>query len=196
MKPEIGAKLSAAAQKLAAGDHRGSRALCEEIVSLAPDIAEAHYMLGEIALQAGDAAAALAHLERSLALKPEFARAKAARARSLEAAGLAEEAVTAAREAGRAARADAYTLDTAAVVLTGAGLHAEAADLYARAAKSARWTGYWYNYAAALQFLGRMEAARDAYREALKLDRGERSWRGRGWCRSRSRRAKRTRSAG
>lgn len=170
MTPEIGAKLSAAAQRLAAGDRRASRALCEEIVRLAPDVSEAHYILGEIALQDGDAAGALVHLDRSIGLKPEFARPKAARARALAGAGGAEEAVAAARELGRTVGADAYTLDTAGVVLTGAGLHVEAVELYARAAKGARWTGYWHNYAAALQFLGRMEEARSAYREALKLD--------------------------
>jgi len=56
------------------------------------------------------------------------------------------------------------------VVLTNAGLHARAAEMYGRAARGARWTGYWYNYGAALQFLGEFDEARAAYREALKLD--------------------------
>jgi tetratricopeptide (TPR) repeat protein len=42
--------------------------------------------------------------------------------------------------------------------------------MYARAAKAAKWTGYWYNYGATLQFLGRFDEARAAYLEALKLD--------------------------
>lgn len=172
MTPEIGAKLSAAAQKLAAGDRRAARGLCDEIVMLSPNVAEAHYMLGEIALQEGDAAGALGHLERSIGLKPDFARPKAVRARALSAVGRVEDAVAAARDAGRMAAADAYVLDTSGVVLTGAGLHAEAVEFYARAARAAKWTGYWYNYAASLQFLGRMDEARAAYREALKLDEG------------------------
>ena len=133
-------------------------------------MAEAHYVLGEVALAERNADAALACFQRSIALKPAFAQPWAQKARVLEALGRGEQAVAAAEAASRVVN-DAYSWDTIGVVFTNAGLHARAAEMYARAVKLGRWTGYWYNYASTLQFLGRFDEARVAYREALKLDR-------------------------
>jgi tetratricopeptide (TPR) repeat protein len=167
--PETGARLAAAAQKLAAGDARGAEALCVDVLKAAPALAEGHYLMGEIALGRGDAAGAIASLDHAIALKPAFGRSWALRARALEAAGRNEEAVAAASAAAPRA-GDPYSWDTIGVVFTNAGLHARAAEMYGRAAKASRGTGYWYNYGAALQFLGEFDKARMAYREALKLD--------------------------
>lgn len=169
LRPDIGAKLAAAARKLAAGDRAGARALCADVLLAAPDTAEAHYLLGEVQLAEGDAVGAVTSFDRSIAHKPAFGRAWALKARALEATGRNEAAVKAAKDAASRA-ADAYGWDTVGVVFTNAGLHARAAEMYGRAAKSAKWTGYWYNYGATLQFLGRFDEARAAYLEALKLD--------------------------
>jgi tetratricopeptide (TPR) repeat protein len=169
VRPDIGAKLAAAGRRLAAGDRAGARALCSEALLAAPETAEAHYLLGEVQLAEGDPAGAVASFDRSIAHKPAFGRAWALKARALEAAGQGEAAVKAAKDAASRA-ADAYGWDTVGVVFTNAGLHSRAAEMYGRAANSARWTGYWYNYGAALQFLGRLDEARAAYLEALKLD--------------------------
>jgi tetratricopeptide (TPR) repeat protein len=167
--PGIGARLAAAGQRFAAGDARGAEALCREVLTAAPAFAEAHYLMGEIALGRGDVGAAIASLDHAIALKPEFGRSWALKARALEAAGRSEDAVAAAKAAAMRA-ADPYSWDTIGVVFTNAGLHARAVEMYERAAKGARGTGYWYNYGAALQFLGEFDQARTAYREALKLD--------------------------
>ncbi len=167
---DVGAKLAEAGRKLAAGDRAGAQAACLEVLSAAPQVAEAHYVLGEVALAERNADAALACFERSIALRPAFARPWAQKARVLKALGRGEQAVAAAEAAARVAN-DAYSWDTIGVVLTNAGLHARAAEMYAQAVKAGQWTGYWYNYASTLQFLGRFDEARVAYREALKLDR-------------------------
>jgi len=169
LRPDIGAKLAAAGRKLAAGDRAGAKALCSEVLLAAPATAEAHYLLGEVQLAEGDASAAVTSFDRSIAHKPAFGRAWALKARALEAAGRSEAAVKAAKDAATRA-ADAYGWDTVGVVFSNAGLHVRAAEMYGRAAKSAKWTGYWYNYGATLQFLGRFDEARAAYLEALKLD--------------------------
>ncbi len=171
MTPDIGARLGEAARRLASGDRAGARSIVLGILRTAPQIAEVHYLAGEIALADGDAGDAVAHLDRAIALKPGFGRPWAAKARALEALGRSEEAVAAAVEAAPRA-ADPYSWDTIGVVFTHAGLHARAVDMYGRAAQTSRLTGYWYNYGAALQFLGRFDEARAAYREAVTLDAG------------------------
>ncbi len=168
---DIGAQLAEAGQRLGAGDRAGARAVCMDVLRVAPGVAEAYYLLGECALADRDAASALGSLERAISLKPNFGRARAVRARVLEVTGRQEDAVAAAGDAARVA-SDAYSWDTIGVVLTNAGLHARAAEMYAKACAAGHWTGYWYNYGAALQFLGRFDEARVAYREALKLDQG------------------------
>ncbi len=175
---DIGAKLAEAGRRLATGDFAGARAACVELLAAAPQVAEAHYVLGEVALAENKADAALAGFDRAIALKPALGPPHAMRARALEAVGRSEDAVKAADAAARVVN-DARSLDTIGVVLTNAGLHARAVEMYACAVKGARWTGYWYNYGASLQFLGRFDEARAAYREALALDRNnELAWAG------------------
>ena len=165
---EIGAKLQAASQKLSAGDARGAHELLAELVKDTPQVAEAHFMLGVIAAGRGEHKGALAAFRNTLKLKPGFVQAVAQSARSLDALGRREEALKAAEQAVGAQ--DAYSLDTVGVVLTRAGLHERAVEVYARAARAGSGAGYWYNYAAALQFVGKLEEARAAYRECLKRD--------------------------
>jgi tetratricopeptide (TPR) repeat protein len=125
-------------------------------------------MLGVIAAQSGEHEAALKAFDRALELRPGLVQALAQKARSLDALGLRPDAIAAAEQAAGAQ--DAYTLDTIGVVMTRAGLHSRAAEFYARAARTGNAPGYWYNYAASLQFVGRFEEARAAYRECLRRD--------------------------
>ena len=82
MSPVIAAKLAAAGQKLAAGDVRAADALCREVLTAAPAFAEAHYLMGEVALASGDPAKAVASLDHAIALKPAFGPIAAAPKRS------------------------------------------------------------------------------------------------------------------
>lgn len=165
--PVIGAKLAAVSQRMAAGDAAAAEAMCRQVILEAPNVAEAHLLLGIILSGRGDVAAALAAFDRTLILRPGFPPAMAQKARALDAAGRRADAVRLAIDTGARAQ-DAYSLDTAGVVLTRSGLHEKAAEFYGRAAKAGNAPGYFYNLGAALQFLGRFDEARVAYRECIK----------------------------
>jgi tetratricopeptide (TPR) repeat protein len=61
------------------------------------------------------------------------------------------------------------TLDNLGVVFTRAGLHERAAPYYERATAVQGTPGRFYNLGAALQFLGRFEDARAAYRKCIAM---------------------------
>jgi tetratricopeptide (TPR) repeat protein len=155
--------------RLARGDIAGARQACAELLRVAPQLAEVHYLLGETALADAQPRVALAAFERAISLKPALGPPHAMRARALDALGRGEEAVAAAETAAGLVN-DPRSFDTIGVVLTRAGLHARATEMYSRAVKGAKFAGYWYNYGASLQFLGEFDRAREAYRQALWLD--------------------------
>ncbi|HVY90445.1 MAG TPA: sulfotransferase [Hyphomonadaceae bacterium] len=162
----IQSQLAAASARLAAGDASGAETLCRNVLAQAPGAAEAHLLMGIILSGRGEVRAGLEEFNRALASRPGFAPAMAQKARALDSIGRRSEAIEAAEAAGARAE-DAYSLDTAGVVLTRAGLHEKAAGLYGRAVKAGGAPGYFYNYGAALQFLGRFDEARLAYRECI-----------------------------
>jgi tetratricopeptide (TPR) repeat protein len=166
---DVGPRLQAAGQKLAAGDHRGAEADLRAVLRIAPQVAEAHFMLGVVAQMRGQHLAAVQAFDAAIGMRPGFGQAMAQKARSLEALDRREEAVKLAEAADRLAP-DPYSQDTIGVVMTRAGLHEKAAEHYGRAARSGAATGYIYNHAATLQFLGRFDEARDQYRKVLARD--------------------------
>lgn len=129
------------------------------------------FLLGLVASEHANHARAEALFSAAIQRLPDFSAAHAQRARSLIALSRRAEAVAAARAAAALDPADSFTLDTIGVVLSRAGLHAEALPFYARATKAgAGHSGYHYNHAAALQFAGEMDAAREAYRLCAATD--------------------------
>lgn len=166
---DVGPLLQAAGQKLAAGDHRGAEADLRAVLKVAPQVAEAHFMLGVTAQMRGEHLAAVQAFDAAIGVRPGFGQAMAQKARSLEALDRREEAVKLATAADRLAP-DPYSQDTIGVVMTRAGLHAKAAEHYGRAARSGAAPGYIYNHAATLQFLGRFDEAREQYRKVLARD--------------------------
>lgn len=161
--------LQAAGQKLAAGDHRGAEADLRAVLKVAPQVAEAHFMLGVTAQMRGEHLAAVQAFDAAISVRPGFGQAMAQKARSLESLDRREEAVKLA-EAADPLAPDPYSQDTIGVVMTRAGLHAKAAEHYGRAARSGAAPGYIYNHAATLQFLGRFDEAREQYRKVLARD--------------------------
>lgn len=165
----FGDLLRQAGQRLAGGDHRTAEGVLRRALALAPGQPDALYMLG-VALSMREAHGdAVLAFEGALKARPGFAQAMAQKARSLDALDRRDEAVVLAEAAGARAQ-DAYSLDTAGVVLTRAGLHEKAAELYARAAQAGGAPGYHYNHAMALVYLGRFDAAREAFRQCLARD--------------------------
>lgn len=170
--PDIPVLLAAAGVALSRGDTQRTQALCARVIAADPENADASFLLGVVAAMGGRHGDAVSLMDRALSARPAFVQALAQKAKSLIELGKRAEAVRAAREAARLSPRDAFTQDTIGVVLIKAGLHAEAVLLFEAAAKAGgqNAAGYHYNLASALQFVGRFEAARTAYRACLALD--------------------------
>ncbi len=163
--------LDKAAGLMARRAWREGHALCLEVLKNNPGEADAYYLLGILTAEHGNLAKAADLFETALRHRPGHAGALAQRARCLIALSRRPEAVAAARAAAARSPTDAFILDTIGVVFSRAGLHSEAIPYYAAATAAAPGeAGYHYNHAAALQFAGDMDAARDAYRRCAGAD--------------------------
>ena len=164
-------RLAEAASLLSRKAYREAHALCVEVLKTTPDNAEAFYLLGLLTSDHANFGRAEELFRAALERAPDHAGAHAQRARCLIALSRRAEAVDAARRAGALLPEEAFTLDTVGVVLSRAGLHGEALPFYARATTAEPGNAnYQYNYGAALQFAGEMDAARAAYRACAAAD--------------------------
>jgi tetratricopeptide (TPR) repeat protein len=152
-------------------EFRRAHELCLKILSVAPEHADALFLLAMIAVEHGNFRKALELIDRALSIDPAQAEYHAQRGRCLIALHRPREAFEASvRALGLAPRA-ALTLDTIGVVMTRAGAHAEALEPFRNAvARDSSKTSYHYNLGAALQFAGEFDAAAAAFRAALRLD--------------------------
>ncbi|MFN7165101.1 MAG: sulfotransferase [Hyphomonas sp.] len=164
-------RLAEAARLLSRKAYREAHALCVEVLKTAPDNAEAFYLLGILTCDHENFARAEELFRAAIERRPDYAAAHAQRARCLLALSRRADAVHAARIAARFEPENAFTLDTIGVVLSRAGLHGEALPFYARATDAEPGNAnFQYNYGAALQFAGEMDAARIAYRACAAAD--------------------------
>lgn len=164
-------RLQEAASLLANKSYRQAHAICLDVLKYDPANAEAFYLLGILTADHENYAKAEELFRAATERRPDYAAAHAQRARCLIALSRRAEAVNAARIAARFEPDNAFTLDTIGVVLSRAGLHTEALPYYARAtAAEPGNANFQYNYAAALQFDGNLERARDAYRRCADAD--------------------------
>lgn len=160
-----------AQERLSQKAYRDAHSLCMEVLKQSPSNPDAFYLLGILTADHNNHKKAVELFDRALASQSDHAPARAQKARSLIALNERDLALQAANEAAQSAALDAYALDTLGVVYTRAGRHAEAIDFYQRAVARAPDRGdYLYNYGAALQFLGRMDEARNVYRRAIACD--------------------------
>ncbi|WP_242482036.1 tetratricopeptide repeat protein [Paracraurococcus ruber] len=97
--PDPAALLRDGAARHAQGDWAAAEALYRQVLRRRPDDANAHNLLGVLARQRGDAAGALRHTERALAVAPEEPVFLANRGAALAEAGRTAEAVVAFRAA-------------------------------------------------------------------------------------------------
>lgn len=130
-------------------------------------------LLAVIAGDHANHAKAIELLDRAIALSPARARAlaMALKARNLTALNRREDALEIADAAAALEPRDAQTLDMLGVVYSRAGLHERATPFYERAVAAqgaaGGTAGQYYNLGAALQFLGRFEEAKAAYRKCI-----------------------------
>jgi len=140
-----------------------------DALRIAPSSGEAHLLLGVIAGDHQNFAKAIELLDRAAALAPRHiqALALAFKARNLTALNRRGDALKTAEASAALHPRDAQTLDMLGVVYTRAGLHERAAPFYERAAAIQGTPGQFYNLGAALQFLGRFDEAKAAYRKCI-----------------------------
>jgi tetratricopeptide (TPR) repeat protein len=139
-----------------------------EALRLSPVSGEAFLMLGVIAGDHSNHAKAIELLDKAAALSPRIRPlALAYKARNLTTLNRRADALEIADAAAALDPRDAQTLDMLGVVYTRAGLHERAAPFYERAAAVQGTPGQYYNLGAALQFLGRFDEAKAAYRKCI-----------------------------
>lgn len=152
-------------------DYRRTHELCLQILSVAPDFADAYYLLACIAADHENFRKAFEVAGRAVALQPQCARYHAFRARCCIALNDSRQAGEIALHALSLPETDPATLDTIGVALTRAGRYADALDPLRRAVTAEPdVAAYQYNYATVLQFNGDLAGAGAAYGRALELD--------------------------
>ena len=164
-------KLLLAEKHLAARQYREAHAACMAVLQEDAGNAQAYYLLGILTADHNNHGKAVELFERAISNTPNHAAAHAQKARSLIALNQREAALTSIKAAENLAPRDAYTLDTIGVVYSRSGLHEAALPFYERATAAAQGNAaYHYNYASTLQFLGKMDAARSAFRNAIAIN--------------------------
>jgi tetratricopeptide (TPR) repeat protein len=139
-------------------------------LKLDPDNADAWHLLGRIALQRGDLAAAAAQVREAIRRRPNIPAFPSSLGEILQAQGEIEKAQTCYQEALRLAPDFAPALVNLGNTLQGRGRYEEACIQYGRAIRSRpHCVEAFNNLANALLAQGRREAAIACYREALRL---------------------------
>ncbi len=163
--------LQQASRNLADRNYREAHAACLEALQQNPRNAEAFYLLGVLAADHGNHAKAVDLFDRAIAIAGNLGAYHAERGRSLLALSRQGEAVAAAEMAAACADLSPRTLDTIGVIFSRGGLHERALGFYEAATRlDGAVPGFWYNLAAARQFAGNFDNARQAYRKVLDLD--------------------------
>lgn len=168
----VAALVASAGRNITAKQYQEAHAACLEALKLDPECGEAFLLLAVIAGDHGNNTKAIELLEKAAARsgQPIKALALAYKAKNLTALNRREEAIAAAAAAQALNPTDAQTLDTLGVVFTRAGLHERATPFYEKAAAIQGTPGQYYNLGAALQFLGRFDEARAAYRACIERE--------------------------
>jgi tetratricopeptide (TPR) repeat protein len=167
---------NAAQEALAARDWPRLRAVAQQLTTVLPQDAQAHFLAGIAALELRQAVDAQASLLRAVTLTPASQAgeratrlAQLARARSL--LGDANAAAELALQALALQPADALTLDTLGVVLSRANRHADAARAFGVATRlHPRQPAFHFNLGAALEFTGDFDGAEAAFEAALAIE--------------------------
>ena len=171
--PQAGSRLEDAARDaLARGDLGPASAAAKALALQAPDDPAGYFLLGIIAVEAGQVEQAITLLRAAVDRGPQ-AEHLAQLARLLSQLRRDGEAADAARDALALEPADARTLDTIGCVFTRLGDHEGARAPFSKAVSAAPDNlDFRYNLAAASGFTGRVDEARAHYEAILAADPG------------------------
>ncbi|MBT5665735.1 MAG: tetratricopeptide repeat protein [Rhodospirillaceae bacterium] len=110
--------------------YRATATICLRLIEANPDLGEAWYFLGRVAIETGDFKTAVEYLVRAVSLEPKNNAARGSLAYALESRGQIEQAITAWRTYRNLAPDDANAPFRLAALLAGEGKLDEAVDLY------------------------------------------------------------------
>jgi Flp pilus assembly protein TadD len=154
-----------------AGRIQQAETLYRQILEQDPAQADALYLLGLIASQAGHHDAAIELLERAIRARPGVAQFHIVRGRVLAAAGRSQAAVDSFREATRLQPDSPDAHNGLGIALDASGAHEEALDAFRRAVElRGDFAVAHYNLGNTLHELGRIDASIDAYRRAIAIE--------------------------
>lgn len=159
---------------LARRAYKDAHALCMKAIRSDPNRGEPYFLLGILAADHENHAKAIELYDRAIGLGAAPSEALAQKARSLIALNHRDQALAAVEQAAHHNPSDAASLDTIGVVYSRAGLHERALPWYEKAVETAPGSARLrYNLAVALQFVGKMDLARQAYEACLERDPSE-----------------------
>jgi tetratricopeptide (TPR) repeat protein len=162
--------MEAAARHYFARDYVKAERYCRAVLAREPRHFDAQHLLGVIHLDRGQAAEAIAHLEKAVALEPLHARLRYHLGSAFLEGKRYEAAESELRRAFEMDPGDAGTLNNLGTALTGLGRHGEAIDCFRRLlAADPQHVQALYNLGNALAALDRLEEALACYRTALPL---------------------------
>ena len=151
------------------GSLRAAADVCRVLNTKHPQFASGWRASSSIALQAGDATAALTLIERALALDPTDGRSLLQKAHCLVALRRPKEGLEVANTVRQALNNDAAALDSLGGLYSHLGEQRLALDAYDRALQLApRNAGITFNRAAVRRFMGQLAAAEEDYDQVIK----------------------------
>ena len=151
------------------GSFRAAAELCRTLTTKHPQFASGWRSASTIALQTGDAPAALAAIDRALALEPKDGRSLLQKARCLRVLRRHAEALELARSIRHLLNEDAAGLDALGTLFSQFGEQQLALETYDRALQLApRNAAFAFNRASARRSLGQLAAAEEDYDAVIK----------------------------
>ncbi|MEO8373709.1 MAG: sulfotransferase [Sphingomonas bacterium] len=162
-------QISAARSALSRGDINATHRFAATLVANNPTDAEGHFLLGIAASSAGRVQIGIQHVGKAVALDPQ-GEYRAQLAKLFTLVRRDGDAAATLHDAEQALPADALSRDTMGCVYARLGDHLAALTHFAEAVElEPRNTGYRYNLAATLNFLGRIDEAEDALETLIAL---------------------------
>jgi tetratricopeptide (TPR) repeat protein len=151
------------------GSFRAAAELCRTLTTKHPQFASGWRSASTIALQTGDAPAAMAAIEQALALAPEDGRSLLQKVRCLRALRRHTEALELAGSVRQLVNEDASALDALGTIYSQYGQQQLALEVYDQALQIApRNSAIAFNRAAVRRTLGQLAAAEDDYDQVIK----------------------------
>ncbi len=157
-------------EHLAHGNTEAAGACCQQVLQLQPDLVPAHFLVGLVALEAGERATAFSAFQSVVKLDPDHAGAWAQLAKLYMSEGQVNRADQALRETLRIRPEDPTVLDLIGTTLSLMGEHGAAQSFYRQAtALRPGFVPFMQNLANNLVYHGDTSGAEQVFRDIISL---------------------------